>query len=78
MCEMDGLVFINVLDVSGKWYIINLVEFKLLNRSDFRIEKFAVFFLNGNFRLNINNLLFFVNGIFVSKFWFFLKFILKG
>lgn len=78
MCEMDGLVFINVLDVSGKWYIINLVEFKLLNRSDFRIEKFAVFFLNGNFRLNINNLLLFVNGIFVSKFWFFLKFILKG
>lgn len=73
MCEMDGLVFINVLDVSGKWYIINLVEFKLLNRSDFRIEKFAVFFLNGNFRLNINNLLLFVNGIFVSKFWFFLK-----
>lgn len=68
MCEMDGLVFINVLDVSGKWYIINLVEFKLLNRSDFRIEKFVVFFLNGNFRLNINNLLFFVNGIFVSKF----------
>lgn len=68
MCEMDGLVFINVLDVSGKWYIINLVEFKLLNRSDFRIEKFAVFFLNGNFRLNINNLLLFVNGIFVSKF----------
>lgn len=44
---MDGLVFINVLDVSGKWYIINLVEFKLLNRSDFRIEKFVVFFLNG-------------------------------
>lgn len=68
MCEMDGLVFINVLDVSGKWYIINLVEFKLLNRLDFRIEKFAVFFLNGNFRLNINNLLLFVNGIFVSKF----------
>lgn len=68
MCEMDGLVFINVLDVSGKWYIINLVEFKLLNRSDFRIEKFAVFFLNGNFRFNINNLLLFVNGIFVSKF----------
>lgn len=68
MCEMDGLVFINVLDVLGKWYIINLVEFKLLNRSDFRIEKFVVFFLNGNFRLNINNLLFFVNGIFVSKF----------
>lgn len=68
MCEIDGLVFINVLDVSGKWYIINLVEFKLLNRSDFRIEKFAVFFLNGNFRLNINNLLLFVNGIFVSKF----------
>lgn len=68
MCEMDGLVFINVLDVSGKWYIINLVEFKSLNRSDFRIEKFAVFFLNGNFRLNINNLLLFVNGIFVSKF----------
>lgn len=68
MCEMDGLVFINVLDVSGKWYIINLVEFKLLNRSDFRIEKFVVFFLNGNFRLNINNLLLFVNGIFVSKF----------
>lgn len=46
---MDGLVFINVLDVLGKWYIINLVEFKLLNRSDFRIEKFVVFFLNGNF-----------------------------
>lgn len=68
MCEMDGLVFINVLDVSGKWYIINLVEFKLLNRLDFRIEKFVVFFLNGNFRLNINNLLLFVNGIFVSKF----------
>lgn len=68
MCEMDGLVFINVLDVSGKWYIINLVEFKSLNRSDYRIEKFVVFFLNGNFRLNINNLLLFVNGIFVSKF----------
>lgn len=68
VCEMDGPVLTNVLDVSGKWYITNLVEFKSLNRSDSRIEKFAVSSPSGNLRLNTNNLPLLVNGTSVSKF----------
>lgn len=68
VCEMDGPVLTNVLDVSGKWYITNLVEFKSLNRSDSRIEKFVVSSPNGNLRLNTNNLPLLVNGTSVSKF----------
>ena len=65
-CEMDGPVITNVLSINGKWSIRNLVEFRSLNRSDSRIEKFVVSSPSGNLQLNTKNLSMLVNGTAVS------------